>query len=797
MNEALGNFQNLTRQEQGFLVEADNARVECTVYHPGIIRVLIRHRGQEDLPLPYAVCAEPEPCDWELQETVSHIQINTGLIRVEIGKIPLRFSFFNTRGRLLNADDPAFGTSWNGTQVSAYKTLQEGERFIGLGEKTGNLDRRGNAYVNWNTDYFGYPADADPLYLSTPFYIGLHHGFAYGIFFNNSYRSVFNFGASNNRFASFSAEDGLMDYFFLHAEDVAGILKLYSRLTGRMPLPPKWALGFQQCRYSYFPDSEVLNMARTFREKDIPADVIYLDIHYMNGYKVFTFHPERFPEPEQLTSRLREMGFHTAVIVDPGIKVEEGYPYYREGKEQGFFVKYPDGADYAAEVWPGLCHFPDFTNPSAREWWGRSFKFYTEKGIDGFWNDMNEPATWGQCVPDLIEFDFDGRRTTHREAHNVYGMNMARATYEGTRKILGRRPFVLTRAGFSGVQRYAAVWTGDNTASDEHMLAGVRLLLSMGLTGIPFAGNDVGGFAGEATPALFARWIAIGAFSPFFRAHSMINTRSAEPWAFGEEVEAISRNYIKLRYRLMPYLYSLFYEAAAEGLPVIRPLAWYQPWDEFAYDPAYQNQFWFGPFMMVAPVRSDQFMAKVFLPEGRWYDLFTDQVFEGGRAHTMDCPLEKLPVLVREGAIIPAVLPSGSIADSRPAELQLHIYHGSGESKLLFYDDDGESFAYREGEYYQRLIRLDDSGKQLVLEAAEGDWEPPYRNLRLYFHGFPSTREITLDGEKLTPEPEDFRWVEPVPDFDPVAKGPEDGLVIARLPSVVIPLNKSRLTIAW
>ncbi|MFW5937270.1 MAG: TIM-barrel domain-containing protein, partial [Desulfosalsimonas sp.] len=506
LNQLIGNYRSHDQTQTGIIVTAENALLEIMVCTETTIRVNARGLDQERADSSYAVNTGPEQTDWRLEPRETRLLIHTRRLIVQIDLYPVRVSFYTPEGGLINADDPAFGISWLGETVTAYKTLQSYERFIGLGEKTGNLDRRSSAYVNWNTDYFGYPPFADPLYASIPFYIGIHSGLIYGIYLDNTHLTRFNFGAANNRFAAFSADAGPMDYYFFHGASVAEVISAYTALTGRMPLPPIWSLGYQQCRYSYFPDTEVLRVARTFREKHIPADVIYLDIHYMDDFKVFTWDPERFADPAGLVEKLKELEFHTAAIVDPGIKIEEGYEPYADGLEKDVFVKYPDGQPYAGEVWPGWCHFPDFTNPKTRTWWGKWLKTLTDAGVEGIWCDMNEPAAWGHQVPDLIEFDHDGRQCTHKKARNIYGMQMARASYEAAQKQLsGRRPFVLTRAGFSGVQRYAAMWTGDNIADDDHMLAAVRLVNSMGVSGLGFCGCDIPGFAGEATPALFAR----------------------------------------------------------------------------------------------------------------------------------------------------------------------------------------------------------------------------------------------------------------------------------------------------
>ncbi|MEY3314241.1 MAG: hypothetical protein RLZZ578_1761, partial [Bacteroidota bacterium] len=516
---AIGTAESVQPTKHGVLFKSKEGTLQVTVYSPSIIKVQIAKSGRIPDTLSYAQKQGLVPSSaFSAQDTPLAYRIETDSMAMIISKNPIRIRFISKSGILLNEDEPAFGTGWIGEEVTTYKRLIPDEKFIGMGEKTGGLNRRGEGFTHWNTDYFGYPTNADPIYMSTPFYIGLHETegakVMYGIFMDNSYKSHFNFGASNDRFASFTAEDGDMTYYFIHHSTVSGIIESYTSITGRITLPPLWSLGFQQCRYSYYPDKEVLRVAETFREKNIPADVMYLDIHYMDKYKIFTWNKDRFPDPKGMISSLKQKGFNTAVIIDPGIKVEKGYAAYEEGAKDNLFLKYPDGTDYRGQVWPGWCHFPDFTNPKTRTWWGNSFKSLVDVGIRGFWNDMNEPATWGQRFPDLVEFSFEGLNGTHRRGHNVYGLEMARATFEGTKELLkGERPFILTRAGFSGVQRYSAVWTGDNVSSDDHMMLGVRMLSSLGLVGVPYVGMDIGGFSGNPSKELFARWISIGAFA--------------------------------------------------------------------------------------------------------------------------------------------------------------------------------------------------------------------------------------------------------------------------------------------
>jgi alpha-glucosidase len=733
LSQSLGQLTKWSLERFGINGETEDGRFRVLVYNDHIVRITITKEDRfEDFS--YAVIASPTSHNHTTREHADHIEIHTNAVILTVTKDPVRFSLKTIHHQLINEDDRAFGTSWNGDQVTTYKKLQEGERFIGLGEKTGPLDRRGSGYQNWNTDSFGYRSGDDPLYCSIPFYIGIHNGLSYGVFFDNTHKSFFNFGASNNRFSSFSADRGEMDYYLMHSHSVAGIIKEYTHLTGRMELPPFWSIGYQQCRYSYYPDKEVLAVAQTFRDKDIPADVIVLDIHYMEQYKIFTWSKKDFFDPKGMIKKLKELGFEVVVMCDPGIKVESGYKTYDEGVRNEVFLKYPDGTNYSGQVWPGWCHFPDFTNPMTRQWWKEQFKEYIDLGVEGFWNDMNEIATWGNMLPENIEMSFEGNRATMRKGRNVYGSQMARSTYEGTKELLGgKRPFNLTRSAYSGVQRYSAVWTGDNVSYDEHMLLGVRIVSSMGIGGIAFAGYDVGGFVGEANKKLFARWVSIGAFSPFFRGHSMINSRDSEPWAYGEEVEQISRNYIKFRYQLLPYIYSLFHDASQTGLPVQRSLAIDYTHDYRIYDGKFYNQYLFGPYFLVAPVESDKEFVKVFLPHGEWYYLYNGQRYAGDSEFILECPLHKLPVFVKAGALIP-MQSASSNTKTITDKLILHVYTGQSSS-FVFYEDDGATFRYQEGDFAKRHIQYSAEKREVVLSPVDGNYTSTRKLLKVVLHG--------------------------------------------------------------
>jgi len=642
-DQGIGKLTKWSKTETALLLTTEHARIEIKPYSAQVIRHRITMENSFSEDFSYALTTEALKFKWTIEDSNTALWIHTDSLDIEISKSPVLFRYYNKQHLLILANDN-FGHYYAGVELSCYYKLNPDERFIGLGEKTGNLDRRGNGYTNWNTDCFGYTNETDPLYSSIPFYIGIHDSLEYGIYLDQSTKSHFNFGASNTRFSSFSVEAREIRYFYIAGNQVADIIKNYTWLTGRMPMPPKWSLGYHQSRWSYFPDKKVLNLAETFRQKDIPLDVIHLDIHYMEDYKIFSWNKARFPDPTGMIRQLKKMGVNTTVIIDPGIKIDSAYDAFKSGIQQDIFLKYPDGTLYSGSVWPGLCHFPDFTMAKARSWWGKSFKTYVDAGVTGFWNDMNEPATWGQRFPSLVKFNFEGKPGLTIDARNVYGMQMARSTYEGTRQLLNnQRPFVLSRAGFSGLQRFSAIWTGDNTANEDHLLLGVRLVNSLGISGMAFSGTDVGGFAGETTNSLYARWISLGAFTPFFRGHKMINMKESEPWSFGEETEEIARNYIKLRYKLIPYIYSCFHESTVNGMPVSRSLAISLPNDPNIYSGDFQNQFLFGPSLLVAPSKSTEAYTKIYFPDSDWYDLYSGKLLSKDRIQILPSPLYKLP----------------------------------------------------------------------------------------------------------------------------------------------------------
>ena len=600
--------------------------------------------------------------------------------------------------------------------------LDQGVRVFGLGEKTGPLDKRGRTWTMWNSDEPDHTPERDPLYQSIPVaYLFSPEGTT-TLFADSTATVYFDVGEADASRLQIEIYDVACDVYLRHDGSLPQAVEAYTGLTGRMPLPPEWALGFQQCRYSYFPDRRVLEVADQLRVHRIPSDVMYLDIHYMDGYRVFTWDHGRFPDPARMAAKLREMGFRLTTIVDPGVKADSEYPVFVDGLKEGVFLREPTDGPYTGQVWPGDAVFPDFTNQKTRDWWARWHDTLLNSGVDGIWNDMNEPADFTGhetfrpdfTVPDRALAENDGSPASMARLHNAYANGMNRATRTAFERYRpDERGFVLTRAGYAGVQRTAAVWTGDNHSWWEHIGLMQPMLMNLGLSGVAFSGGDVGGFQLNASGELYARWIAAACLAPFFRAHSALDTQDHEPWSFGPEVLAIARRYVGLRYRLMPYLYTLFEEASRNGSPVMRPLVW-----EFPRDPRVHNRadsYMVGSALLVAPVGTPGVQERsVYLPAGVWYDLWTgERITAGDPAHperggtvvAAEAPLDRMPIFVRGGSIIPFESLRQHTGEPGDGVLRLLVApDADGTAEGAIYADAGEGFGYREGKVWRAAL---------------------------------------------------------------------------------------------
>ncbi len=697
----VGNIKSFKQQKNLIEFVLDDALFNVYVIDNNIIR--FRYTDKQTFsPAPsYAVIYDcKKDINFNFEDKGKYYLLSTSELNVEISKSPCRVTIFDKDMNLLNEDAKSFGVSFQDGNVKCYKKLFDDERFFGLGEKTGDLNKRGNQYTMWNTDHPAYDNTWDPLYVSIPFFIGERDKKAYGIFFDNTYKSYFNMGASNNRFYWFGADAGEMNYYFIYGPQIKKVISSYTELTGRMQMPPMWSLGYQQSKWSYYPESTVRRIADTFRDKKIPCDVIYLDIDYMNGYRVFTWNKNRFPNPEKMISDLKDEGFKIIPIIDPGVKADSTYFAAKEGLAKNLFVKYPDGVVYEGQVWPSWSYFTDFTKKEGREWWGEKLSAMLKQGVEGFWNDMNEPSVWGQAFPDMVQFSDNGFGASHRKIHNVYALEEARATYDAFQKYSpNERHFMLTRAGFAGIQRYSAVWTGDNVSNEESLRLACTMPQGMGLSGIPFVGSDVGGFIGVPSRWLYTRWMELGAFTPFFRGHSAINQKDKEPWAFGGEVEGWVRNIISLRYELLPFFYNEFYNSTETGLPIMRPMFLNYQNDDECYSGGAEHQFMIGDNLLVAPVLNEtSIFKKLYLPEGKWFDWWTGKIYKGKQWIIVDAPIDQIPFFIKEGAFIPMQDSEQYVGEKKMTELKVIVFPSS-ESKYSFYEDDGTSYKYKQGKY--------------------------------------------------------------------------------------------------
>ena len=637
-------------------------------------------------------------------------------------------------------------------KVYVSKVMENDMYFYGLGERTGSLNKKGYHYRNWNTD------DPTPhgetyaqLYKSIPFLIAIKNNEASGIFFDNHFESHFDMGKENSNYYYFGAKDGNLDYYFIYGPEVSEVVNEYTNLTGKTPLPQLWTLGYQQCRWSYAPEQRALEIAKTFREKNIPCDTIYLDIDYMDDFRVFTWDNKKFKNPKAFTDELKSMGFKVVTIIDPGVKVDKGYKIYDEGLKNGYFATDKDGMVYKNTVWPGDSVFPDFMNSQVRKWWGNNQKIMFNLGIAGIWNDMNEPASFNGPLPEDIVFNNDGTLVTHKEIHNVYGHMMDKATYEGIKEATNKRPFVVTRACYAGTQKYSTVWTGDNQSTWEHLRMSLPMLMNIGLSGMAFCGTDVGGFGFDCTGELLSRWVQVGTFTPLFRNHSTIGSREQEPWAFDEITEEINKKYIKLRYKFIPYLYDMMHKCEKSGAPIIRPLLYNYQNDKKTYE--INDEFMFGDNVLVSPVVEQGARQKlVYLPKGNsWIDYWTGEEFEGGQYIIKDAPLDICPIYIKTMSIISNGEDVNYIGEKDTECLNLSIYlcDKKGEGKYIAYNDDGESFDYKNGRFneYEFIFDLNDN-LNIKMNKNIG-YENKYKSIEFTLHNFKNNKKVLFNENEV------------------------------------------------
>jgi alpha-glucosidase len=597
-------------------------------------------------------------------------------------------------------------------KASASLSIPQGTSLYGGGEVTGTLLRNGTTIKLWNTDSGAYGVDGGKrLYQSHPWMMGVRtDGTAFGILFDTTWKAELS--CDDNRI-ELRSEGPAFRLFIIDRESPQAVVYGLSELIGTMPMIPRWALGYQQCRFSYTPDSRVLEVADTFRDKRIPCDVIWMDIDYMDGYRIFTFNPKTFPNPTKLNDDLHLRGFHSAWMIDPGAKAEPNYFVYRSGTENDVWVKTADGKTFYGDAWPGSCAFPDFTYPKAAHWWSGLYKDYLATGIDGVWNDVNEPQISNSPTGTMPE---DNRHRgggnlpagSHLQYHNVYGLLMVKASREGILAVRPqKRPFILTRSNYLGGQRYAATWTGDNGSSWEHLKLSIPMSLTLGLSGQPFNGADIGGFLFNADADLWGNWIGLGAFYPFARGHACAGTNNKEPWAFGKEVEDAARVALERRYVLLPYYYTLLHEASEDGMPMMRPLFFADPKDLSLRSE--EQAFLIGSDMLVIPAWAQQ----PALPKGIWEEL---SLFSGDKADPFQSTLK-----IRGGAIIPTGKIVQNTNETSLAPLTLYVcLDEQGKAQGNLYWDEGDGWSFQKGNYsLQQFTAEQTAGNKVLVKISK------------------------------------------------------------------------------
>jgi alpha-glucosidase len=761
----LNTFSSSSPLPNGIQVKGNGFILEVRALRNDVVR--LRMGLKTELPEDASWAVSPEVRQSSVSVTPESdadcVGFRTQDLRVKIGRKDSRILISDLAGNVLQEDVPGWPVTFHDQKFRIYKKMPEDEHYFGLGDKVGPLDRRGQAFMLWNTDTFEFQESTDPIYKSIPFFVASRAGRYTGIFFDNTWRSSFDFGKESADIYSYGADGGAIDYYVFHGPDPKKVLQTYAWLTGLAPLPPLWSLGYQQSRYSYETESRVREIASKLRADKIPSDVLYLDIDYQQQNRPFTVDPERFPRFGEMIQDLRKQHFRLVTITDLHIAHAPNTDYtpYKTGLAGNQFLKNPDGSVYVGTVWPGPSVFPDFTRKGSREWWGALYGNFSAEGVSGFWNDMNEPSVF-QVASKTMPLDtqhridepgFAKRNASHLEIHNVYGMQNSRATYEGLLKISpNQRPFVLTRATYAGGQRYAATWTGDNSSTWNHLRLTTPMLLSLGLSGFGMTGADVGGFAGTPQPDLLTKWIELATFQPIDRNHTAKGTGDQEPWVHGPEHEAIRRRYIEERYRLLPYLYTTAEEMTRNGLPIVRPMFLEFPSateDRHPLDLDVPNQFMFGASLLIAPFRFPDELDSydVTLPPGQWFDYWTGASVTG--TQKIQPKLDVLPVYARAGSIIPMQPLTQSTEEVPLGPLTLRVYPGPNCEGTV-YQDDGTTLDYRNGKYLRVnfTCQVNADGVQIHLGRFEGSYPPWWKQYEIQVYGWSaSSGQVLVNGK--------------------------------------------------
>jgi alpha-glucosidase len=789
----------------GIELQSGPATIQIVAMRQDIIRIRIAPTSTLPEDASWAVVPASRTATVPVQANGDGTGFKTAALQVKVERNPLRILVQDLDGKPIVSDALSNPTEFANGGFTVHKQMPGDEQFYGLGDKLGTFNRRNQAYTNWNTD-IGPQEAIDPLYKSIPFFLGTTGGLTYGLFLDNTWRSWFDFGKQSRDNFSFGSDGGPLDYYVIYGPTPKQVVEGYAYLTGTPPLPPMWALGFQQSRYSYYPESDLRRVATRLRTDKIPSDVVYLDIDYQYRNRPFTVDPTAFPDFPKLIADLKAQHLHLVTITDLHIAHQpKNYAPYETGHAGDNFVKAADGKEFVGVVWPGPAVFPDYTRAQTRDWWGTLYKEFATEGVSGFWNDMNEPSVFGgpgntmpldniHRIEGASAEGFADRTATHAEIHNIFGMQNERATYEGLLKILpNERPFVLTRATYAGGQRYGFTWTGDNSSTYNHLRLSTQQLINLGLSGISMVGDDIGGFNGSANADLLTRWIEVGAFNPMYRDHSTYGSLPQEVWVHGVEQEAIRRRYIETRYRLLPYIYTLAEEASRTGHPLMRPIFFEFP-EVLAPNGPYvdhtDTEFLLGRSILVAPPPFAEMPEDyaVGYPPGDWYDFWTGKkmppqatapdivavsnAIEKGKTvvqanepqpYKIHPDIQTLAVYIRGGSIIPMQPLVQSTSETPSGPLTLRVYPGPGTPKQpcegSLYLDDGHTFAYKQGQYLRQSFTCSTESKSVSIHFAprEGSYKPWWNQIEVVLYnwsGKQATATLGSSALKTTYDPQ-------------------------------------------
>lgn len=752
---------SVTPTADGALFDLGGFIGQIRLFTDDLAKVSVRAKGKEEYFSPGIAKRDWAPVEFTVEDSATTYRIVTADLTVEVLKERFGVRMLDAAGNVINEDDMRYGSGYENGKPYVVKKTDAEEDFYGFGEQTRGLNKRGESMRMWNTDNYRFPVTAPYVYATIPFFYGLKgDDHAYGIFFDNTHRSYYEMASEADDYYYFYADGGDLTYYFFNGPSIADILTRYTELTGRQPLPAEWTLGWQQSKWGYKPGQKLVEVAQEYRNRKIPLDAMNFDIDYMDGWRVFTWNEEDFP-PEELDAQLEALGVKTVTINDPGVKVDDNYDVYLQGNELDAWVTGPNFTDYIGDVWAGSSKFPDFTRQDVRDWWGGLHGNLLDRGVEGQWLDMNEPAVFSEPYHTApIDVEFNHGTLQHTEVHNLYGFHNTQAAVQGFNQFKpGQRPFILTRDTYAGGQRYAALWTGDNESSWEHLAMTIPQNSNVGISGVAQVGNDIGGFAGTATPELMARWMQVGAFIPFSRVHYdntfQEDQPGQEPWAFGPQVEAIGKRYIELRYKLLPYLYNAYRAAELSGEPVQQPLIYQFQDDEKVRD--IDDQYMFGENLMVAPVVTQgQRSRSVYLPAGsRWTDWWTGSTFAGGQTITRVAPLGTMPLYVRSDSIVPMREVQQHTGEKPLTDLEVHAWV-DGSASTVFYEDDGWTHDKNQGEYDEtRFTATRSSGGSVRLqqEVVHDGYDSAITTVTLKVHDVPRPLAAAVVGKVTQPRP--------------------------------------------